>query len=371
MKIICNTAALTEACTNVQRAVAAKSVNPALEGIYLKTTDQGVELSGYDLEVGITTMLEAGVAEKGGVIVNAKTFCDILRHLPESNVKLESDEKNRCFIQSGDAEYTLNGMGEGEYPELPYVMGGQPVIFPQLTLKDMIRQVIFSVSNDDSKTVHKGVKFEITSGYLKLVALDGYRLAIREEAIDYTGDNLSFIVPAKTLNEVVKIIDDDNGYISVHLDKKHIVFGLNGYHIVSRILEGDFLDYSSAIPKDFETEVVVKTQDFISSIDRMSLLMVEKFKTPLRCVFDDQSIRFSSTTAIGSASDRIHAKITGPGVEKGFNSRYLSEAFRVIESDEALIRLNTAQASPACIYPVSGTGFFYMILPVRLPNENG
>ena len=178
MKIICNTAALTEACTNVQRAVAAKSVNPALEGIYLKTTDQGVELSGYDLEVGITTMLEAGVAEKGGVIVNAKTFCDILRHLPESNVKLESDEKNRCFIQSGDAEYTLNGMGEGEYPELPYVMGGQPVIFPQLTLKDMIRQVIFSVSNDDSKTVHKGVKFEITSGYLKLIALDGYRLAI-------------------------------------------------------------------------------------------------------------------------------------------------------------------------------------------------
>ncbi len=371
MKIICNTVALTDACNNVQRAVAAKSVNPALEGICIKTTEQGIELCGYDLEVAITTMLDAGKAGEGGIILNAKTFCDMLRRLPAENVTIETDDKQRCTIKSGDTEYHITGMAQDEYPDLPYVMGGSPVVLPQAVLKNMIRQVIFAVSTDESKTVHQGVKFEIAPGHLSLIALDGYRLAIRREEVEYSGEEMTFVVPAKTLSEVIKIMDDEDGYLSLNLDGKHIVFGLNGYQIVSRLLEGHFLDYGSAIPKQFETEVKVSTRDFIESIDRMTPLINEKFKTPLRCVFADQSLNLYSNTTLGSASDRIDAVITGPDVEKGFNSRYLSEAFRAIDSDEALIRLNTQAVSPACVFPISGDSFFYMILPVRLPNENG
>ena len=371
MKIVCNTAALTEASSNVQRAVAAKSINPTLEGIRIKTTGQGIELSGYDLEVGITTLLDAGKAKEGGIVLNAKTFCDILRRLPADNVTVETDDKQRCIIRSGDTEYRITGMDIAEYPDLPYVMGGSPMVLPQSVLKNMIRQVIFAVSTDESKNVHRGVKFELSPGHLSLVALDGYRLAIRREEVEYTGEEMTFVVPAKTLSEVIKIIEDEDGYLSINLDKKHIVFGLNGYQIVSRLLEGNFLDYAGAIPKQFETEVRVDTREFIESVDRMAPLSNEKFKTPLRCVFADQSLHFYSNTTLGSASDRINVNIKGPDVEKGFNSRYLSEAFRAIDSDQALIRTNPQAVSPACVFPVSGDSFFYMILPVRMPNDNG
>ena len=207
--------------------------------------------------------------------INAKTFCDILRHLPESNVKLESDEKNRCFIQSGDAEYTLNGMGEGEYPELPYVMGGQPVIFPQLTLKDMIRQVIFSVSNDDSKTVHKGVKFEITSGYLKLVALDGYRLAIRRESVQGGADGLRFIIPGSALLDVERLCADSDEEVLLNVGTKHSSFTIGGTVVVSRKLEGDFLNYKKSLPENFRYVVKLLREDMLGKVDRPIPTMID------------------------------------------------------------------------------------------------
>ena len=371
MKIICDTAAMNEAASNVQRAVASKAVNPALEGIYIKPTGQGVELCGFDTDVGITTLISADSAEGGGTVINAKTFCDIIRHLPARKMSIETDEKNKCVIRSGDAEYTLMGIPENTYPELPFVTGGTPMILPQEILKNMIRQVIFAVSLDDSKTVHKGVKFEIREGEMTLAALDGYRLAVRHEAIDYTGDPISFIAPSKTLSEVVKLINDDEGFVSVNLDKKHIIFGLNGYNIVSGLLEGDFIDYRRTIPQKFETAVIVNTQDMTDSIDRISLLITERFKTPVKCVVDSEQneIRFLSSNTIGSANDRISADVEGVSIVKGFNSRYLSDAFRAVDTERMRIMLNPAAVDPACIYPIEGDRYFYMILPVRLPDE--
>lgn len=366
MKIICNTASITEACLNVQRAVASRSVNPSLEGICIKTTNQGIEVNGYDMEVGINTIIDAGIAEEGGTVINAKTLCDILRHLPGDNMSLESDDKNKCIIKSGDTEYSIIGNPVQDYPELPYVMGGTPVVLPQDILKEMIRKVIFAVSTDDSRPIYKGVKFEISENELSLIALDGYRLAVRREKVDYNGEYMTFIVPSKPLQEIIKLINDDNGYISINLDKSHIVFSLNGYNIVSRLIEGQFVDYRKTIPSEFETEIKVNTQDFIESIDRMSLLINEKFKTPLKCIFEDNSIRFLSSTSLGSANDRISASINGVRVEKGFNNKYLSDAFRAIEADRVLIRMNTQKNSPACIFPLDGDGFYYMVLPVNV-----
>ncbi len=372
MKLYCDTAVMKEVCSNIQRTVAAKSVNPALEGIYIKSTARGIELCGYDSEVGMTTTISAVSADEGGVVINAKILCDILnKGLPEEKMTLEVDDKNRCLIRSGKASYQIIGIKEENYPDLPYVMGGEPIVLPQKIVKDMIRQVIFAVSLDESKTVHKGVKFEIRDGEITLAALDGYRLAVRHEKIEYQGEPVQFIVPPKTLGELVKLITDDEGFVSVNLDKSKIVFTLNGYSIVSGLFEGDFIDYRRTIPQSFTTEILTDTQDITDSIERASLLITERFRTPIKCEIDAQEgmIRFRSSTAQGNADDEIEAQITGKSTVKGFNSRYFIDALRAVETDRILIKMNPSPVDPACIYPIEGDSFFYMILPVRLPDE--
>ena len=369
MKINCNSKVLSDACLNVQRAVSVKSSMPTIEGILIKTVAQGVELSGYDLEVGINTIIDANIEEEGGIIINAKTLCDIVRHLPGDRVTVTADERNICNIVSGESKFSLIGIPAQEYPELPYVMGGIPIVLQQTMLRDMVKQTIFAVSVDDSRAVHRGIKFEITAGEIKLIAIDGYRLAIRREKIEYTGDDLTFIVPAKTLAEVIKFASDENGYISMGLGKRHIVFSINGYNVVSRLLEGDFLDYRNAVPKEFTSSVRVKTREMLESMDRMSLLIMEKIKSPLKCIMDDGMIKFSISTTLGSANDTVTAQTQGDRVEIGFNSRFLTDAFRACETDEAIVKLN-GPVSPVCIIPVEGDSFLYLVLPVRLKNDN-
>lgn len=369
MKIICNTAGLAEACLNVQRAAAQKSTMPTLECIRLETNEHGVELSAYDLETGINTQVDAKTEREGSILLNAKTLCEILRHLPKGSVTLDVDEKNICTIKSSDSEFSIIGFPASEFPDMPIVMGGIPVVLSSELLRDMIRQTIFAVSVDDSKMVHKGIKFEIDKGYIKLIALDGYRLAIRHENIDYQGEAISFIVPAKTLSEVVKFVNDDNEFLSLSLGKRHIIFSINGYNIVSRLLEGDFLNYKSAIPENFTSTVNVKTREIIESIERISLVITEKFKIPMKCVFDDNSIRFSCSTAIGVANDKINAAINGERIEIGFNNRFLLDALRACDTDEIRISLS-GPLSPAIITPLEGEGFIFLVLPARLRNED-
>lgn len=371
MKFFCDTAAINEVCSNIQRVVSPKSVNPALEGICIRSSQRGLEIFGFDGEIGMTSAISADAADEGGVVINAKIFCDILRRLPEDKMSLEVDDKNRCTIKSGNAVYTIMGIKEENYPELPYVMGGTPIVLPQKIVKDMIRQVIFAVSLDDSKTVHKGVKFEIGDNEITLAALDGYRLAVRHEKIEYSGDPVTFIVPPKSLNEVVKLINNDEGFISVNLDKNKIVFTLNGYNVVSGLFEGDFIDYRRTIPQSFTTEILVDTQQMNDSIERASLLITERFRTPIKCEVDIEKgeLRFISSTAQGNAVDEIPADIRGQGTVKGFNSRYFTDALKAVETDRIVIRMNPSPVDPACIYPIEGNSFFYMILPVRLPDE--
>lgn len=369
MKIICNTASLAEACLNVQRAAAQKSTMPTLECIMLQTNEHGVELSGYDLEMGINTVVDAKVEREGGILLNAKTLCEILRHLPKAAVSIEADEKHVCVIKSQETEFSLVGFPVSEFPDMPIVMGGIPVVLSQCLLRDMIRQTIFAVSVDDSKMVHKGVKFEIENGELKLIALDGYRLAIRKEQIDYQGDPISFIVPAKTLSEIIKFINDENGFISLSLGKRHIIFSINGYNIVSRLLEGDFLNYKSAIPQAYTATVSVKTRELIESIERISLVITEKFKIPMKCVFENDAIRFSCSTTVGVANDKISADMQGERMVAGFNNRFLLDALRACDTDQILIHLS-GPLSPAIIAPPEGEGFLFLVIPARLRNED-
>ena len=367
MKIVCNTQLLNEACQNVQRVVSSKTSIPAMEGILMKAEDGMLSLTGYDLEVGINTTMDVKVEEEGSIVLTARILCDILRRLPAEQVRIEADERQLCVIRCGEVEYKLVGIAAEEYPELPAVSDTQPVVIDSEILGTMVRQTIFAVSTNEMKIVHTGVKFEVTPGQLRLVAVDGFRLAIRTEAIEYNGEPLSFIVPAKTLSEVVKLLDGSE-VVALNVAKRHIIFEIGSYKVVSRLLDGDFLDYNAAIPKSFSTTVAVDVKTITDSIDRTSLLITDRLKSPLRCVFDGNTIKISATTSLGTANDRIPAEVDGERVEIGFNNRFLLDAFRACNAEKVKIMLN-GPLSPITITPEEGEEFLYLVLPVRLRNE--
>ena len=369
MKIICSTAELSEACQNVQRAASTKTAIPAIEGILISAKAGTLTLTGYDLEMGITTSIPARTEEEGELVLNAHMFSETLRKLPDSNVNIYSDSRQIASISCGDFESTLIGISAEEYPDLPSVSGRYPITIGQGILKDMIRKTIFSASVKDSKIVHTGIKFEIEENHIRLIAVDGVRLAIRNENISYDGEPLSFVVPAKTLSEVVKLMNDDDGEVTLSVGKRHIIFEVAGYNIISRLLDGEFLNYKAAIPSATKTVIYVNTRSFIESIDRTSLIITDKIKSPVKCVFEDNTIKMSSITSLGTANDRISAQIEGDSCTIGFNNKYMLEALRVCDTDEVRIMLNGA-VSPILIVPNQGDEFIFLILPVRLKNED-
>ena len=372
MKFKCSTQTLSEACQNVQRAISGKTTIPALEGIYLRASEDGtLELTGYDLEVGIQTRMEASVREAGSIVLNAKVLCDILRKLPGEELEMECDSRYLASIASGESRYRINGMGAEEYPELPSITGGVPLPVKHETLKEMIRQTIFAVAvNPDTKPIHTGVKFEVGGGELRLAAIDGFRLATRCEAIDYEGEELSFVVPPKALGEIMKMNSDEGDDVSVAVGRRHIVFDIGRYHMVSRLLDGEFMNYKAAIPTSFKTEAAADTRALIGAIERISLIITEKIKSPIRCdvLPEEGRLEFSCATGVGTAKDSVAADIAGERFEVGFNNRFLLDALRACDTDQVKMHFNGA-VQPVVILPPEGDGYLFMVLPVRLKGE--
>lgn len=369
MKFTCNTSVLADACNIVQRGVPQKSTIPATEGIFLKAKNSTLTLTGYDLEVGITTSIDCSTESEGNIVLNARLLCDILRRLPSAAVTITVDAHNLCKISSGDAEFSLVGIPANDYPELPTVSGGIPFAIKQKTLREMVKQTIFAVAVQEHKPVHKGIKFEVESNNLRLISCDGFRLAIRNEVIEYSGEDMTFVVPAKTLSEVVKLADDDDANITFSIGKKFIHFEIGNYKIISRLLEGEFFNYKNAIPAESSTKARVNVKLILDSVERTSLLITSKIKSPIRCVFDDNTIKVSSATALGAANDKISAVIEGKRVEIGFNNTYLTDCLKTVDADEVNIELSSP-VSPIIIRPVEGDSFIFLIIPMRLKNEN-
>lgn len=369
MKFSCNTTILAEACNIVQRGVSQKSTIPSTEGIFIQAKNSCLTLTGYDLEVGITTSIDCSTQTEGSIVVNAKLFCDILRKLPAATVTVTVDTHNLCKISSGESEFSLVGIPANDYPELPTVSGGIPFAVKQGVLRDMVKQTIFAVAVQDIKPVHKGIKFEVENNNLRLISCDGFRLAIRNEAISYSGDDMTFVVPAKSLSEVIKLTDNDEENITFSIGKKFILFEIGNYRIISRLLEGEFFNYKNAIPAESLTKARVNLKLILESVERISLLITGKIKSPIRCIFDDNTIRISSATALGSANDKIPASIEGKRVEIGFNNTYLTDCLRTVDVDEVNIELSSP-VSPIIIRPIEGDSFIFLIIPMRLKNEN-
>jgi len=371
MKFSCEKAILLDAINMASRTVAQKSSIPALEGLLLQAGDTGLVVSGYNMQTGIRTKVSAEVTEAGELVLNARLFGDIVRRLPDDVVAFSADEKLLVHLRCGDADFDILGLSAEDFPELPEVEQNNSFTIQQRTLRDMIGETSFAVSTNESRPIHTGALFEVSAEGLAMVAVDGFRLAVRREPVaSAEGDAFSFVTPGSALNEVEKICEDTEDPAAVTLGKRHILFEVGDTELICRRLEGEFLDYRNAIPRKNPISITVNTKDLITSIDRVSVVISDKLKSPVRCVFDHDKILLSAKTGNGEAKDICYVTGDGGGLEIGFNNRYLMDALRYAPAETVRVELNTG-VSPAVIVPTEGEEkFLYMVLPVRLKAEN-
>ncbi|MGN0985468.1 MAG: DNA polymerase III subunit beta [Candidatus Enterenecus sp.] len=367
MKFSCEKALLQNAVMTAGRVVASKSSILALEGVLVEAEDSGLRLSGYNLETGIVTRVDADVEQKGAVVLSARLFGEIIRKLPDDMVSVSS-EGNQVHISCGPTSFDILGSSAEEFPELPTVDEGNQLVITQSALRSMISRVIFAVSDNESRPIHTGALFEVDGEELTMVAVDGYRLALRrEKLVRASAPVFSFVVPGAALNEVDKICADSDEEVTVTGGERHITFEIGTTVLVARRLEGEFLNYRNTIPHNNAVVLEVNTADLQISIDRASLIINDKLKSPLRCKFGDGVLSITSRTAIGSAFDTCPVAGDGKGLEIGFNNRFLMEAVKAAPADRVRLELNTA-TSPCLLLPAEGKedNFLYMVLPVRL-----
>ena len=366
MKFTCEKALLQAAISTTSRAVSPKSSIPALEGILVEAGNE-LRLTGYNLETGIRTTVPADIQEEGTLVLGARLFGEIIRKLPDDMVSFQA-ENYMVKIKCGMSEFNILGTDPEEFPELPTVEYQNSLILPQSKLKSMISQTIFAVSDNESRPIHTGSLFEVDDSGLTVVSVDGYRLALRHEAIEKKegAPEFSFVVPGAALSEVEKICSDVDEPASVTQGARHVMFKVGDTMLVSRRLEGEFLAYRQAIPRNNTIIVEGETRTLLSSIDRVSLIISDKLKSPLRCVFDNGVLKISTKTAIGDAYDQCSIQGDGEGLEIGFNNKYLMDALKAAPADRVRLELTTG-VSPCVILPTEGEEkFLYMVLPVRL-----
>lgn len=368
MKFSCEKAILQSAVTTAGRVVAAKSSIQALEGILIEAEHDGLSLSGYNLETGIITKVSADVKEEGAIVLSARLFGEMLRRMPDDVISI-STENYSVHIQGGPTSYDIMGSSDEDFPELPSVSDGNGLTVTQGDLRSMIGQTIFAVSDNESRPIHTGALFETDGEQLTMVAVDGYRLALRREKLlsqDRAG-KLSFVVPGAALKEVEKICADSDEPVTVTQGNRHVTFEIGDTLLVARRLEGEFLNYRQTIPQNNAIILEASASDLQRSIDRASLIINDKLKSPLRCKFGDGSLSISSKTAMGSAFDRCPISGDGKGLEIGFNNRFLMDAVKAAPADLVRLELNTP-TSPCLVLPKEGekNNFLYMVLPVRL-----
>ncbi len=368
MRFTCEKSMLVAGLNITGRTVAAKSALSSIEGI-LCQAGNGIVLTGYNMETAISFQIDAEVTDIGQCVLPARLFGDIIRRLPEGLVTVVVDENYKVSIRSGYASFTISAENADDYPELPDVGDGKSIQIPQKAMKELINGTIFAVSENQGRPIHTGVKFEVDGELVSAVAVDGFRLARRTYHCENdTGRKLSFVVPAQSLKEVEKILQDDDADVAFTLGNKHILFQIGNATIICRLLDGEFLDWRRVVPFDCPIKLVIHVSDFASSIERVGLVVSEKYKSPVRCQFSNQELLLKTNTTIGVAEDKCSLAGDGKDLEIGFNVRYIADALRVIPSEEVCLEL-TNGLSPIVMTPVDDKhDFAYMVLPVRIKN---
>ena len=365
MKFSCEKETLLNLLNIASRAVTGKSSMPLLEGLLLAADADTLTITGYDLSMGIRTTAQVDVVEPGRIVLNSRLFCEIVRKLPQDVVYLETDDKLMTTIKCGRSVFNLMANEADEYPALADVASDKGLSLPQPILKSMIAQTIFSVSDNESKPIHTGCLFEIEGSRLNVVAVDGYRLSVRRETVEGVPGDMKFVVPGTSLREIERILDDDDDIVEIFPDSKNILFRIGGTTLITRLIDGEFLNYRAAIPKEFEHEVSADRQELIQCIERVSLIVSEKLKNPIRFHFDGSYVQMSCVTAIGKSYDECPFDGSIENLEIGFNNRYILEALRAAGDEQVKLQLKGA-LNPMIISPMEGNKYTYLVLPVRL-----
>ena len=368
MNIICDKTLLSAAIDGVSKAVTLRSTIPVLEGILLKAEGFQLTLTGYDLEMGIVTTIEANVKEPGEIVLNAKLLSSMVSRMPAGQITIQSTENGKTPIQGGVAQFEIQSMAASDFPELPNTGAEETLTIKTGVLRDIIDRTLYAVSQDERKPAHTGELFEIQPDKLTVVALDGYRLAIVERPVTAVKD-IRIIVPSKTMNEVSHLLaNDEEEDVHICANRRYVVFMTAGYTIMSRLIEGEFLNYHNVIPDGSRTRVTLDTKEFIETIERASLIITERLKNPLRISFTEGKVVVRCQTNLGRVVDEFNAKCEGDDVEIGFNNRYLLDALRNARTEQVRLEIS-GPLSPVKVLPAEGSDFLYLVLPVRFKND--
>jgi len=370
MKFTCEKILLVSGISVASRTVAQKSAIPALEGIHIQAGHK-LLLTGYNLETGITVSVAADIQEYGSCILPARLFFDIIRKLPDDIVTISIDENYKVSIRCGISSFNITATDAENYPELPEVEYENAISVPQKALRDMISGTIFSVSENQARPIHTGCLFEVSDLDITLVAVDGYRMALRRHILEEpSGRTLKFVAPAAALKEVEKILSDTDEVVKFTLGTKHIMFNIGDATLVCRILEGEFLDWKRVVPTDNPICLCADVSKLTASIERVGLIISEKVKSPVRCLFGDNNADFKTATTIGAAHDMCSVAGDGKDLEIGFNCRYLLDALKAVPTTQVILELSNGLSPIVLTPPDKSNGFAYMVLPVRL-KDNG
>jgi DNA polymerase-3 subunit beta len=365
MKIVCSKENLSDGINIVQKAVSTKTPMPILEGILFEAKDNNLKLVGNDLQIGIECFVEADILEEGSIVINSRIIGDIIRRLPDSEVLIEVKENNEVFIECENSHFSIKGLEADGFPDLPFVNRENEFKLKQSLLKEMVRQTIFAVSLDENRPILTGTLIECKDGQLTFVSIDGFRMALRREEVDNLESELNVVVPGKTLNDIIKIIQSEDEDISIYSSKGIVLFDMGNCRLVSRLLEGEYLNYDSIIPDENTTRVRINTRDLLGAIERAALVIPsDERRYPISIEVKDDVMIISSNTEIGAVKEEINIDLEGKEIDIGFNPRYFIDALKVIDNENIDVYF-TSSIGPCTIRPVEGNSFIYMILPVR------
>ena len=374
MKIVCEKEKLLKGINSVIRAVPTRTTMPILEGILIQTNNNQLKLTSYDLELGIEYTMECNVIEEGNTVVNSIMFSEIIRKLPDTDINIEINENNLLVIECEGSLYKLATMNADEFPELPQIVIENSIETDQTILKNMIRKTIFAVSIEENRPIFTGCLFEVINNSLNVVAIDGFRMGWVSNSLSSASSNFKAVIPGKTLNEVNKIILDSFDRIKIGVSKNQAIFEMENCKIVTRLLDGEFLNYASVIPKDWETRIRVNKNILQNCFERISLISsssIEKEKKyPVKISIEVGKVTISCTNQTGDAKEEMFTETEGKDLEIGVNPKYFLDALKAIDDEEIYISFGT-NISPCVIKPVDETArnYTYMILPIRMKED--
>ena len=367
MKIICDGADLSDAVLKVSKGTSNKTTNPILEGIKVVAEEDFVTLSATDLELSIEKTIRAMVQIEGEMVVPGKFFCEYIKKLNNEQIELHVDEKNVLSIKYTDSVGKIQCLNATEFPQIKKLEDSQYFEMREKDLRSLISKSIYAVATEDVRPILKGVKLEITKDQITAVALDGYRLAVVKKPILNSTAEFSCIVPARSLNEISKLLGDEDKPIRVNVGRNFLMVDIDNTKMTTRLLEGDFINYTQIIPTDFNTNVILNKDQLLDALERASLLSRVDRNNLVKFDISDKVMVLSSKSEIGDIKENITISLTGNDLAIAFNARYFTEALRV--TNDEFLKLNfTSSVSPCIITGNDNDEFLYLILPVRIMN---